>query len=242
MPIIEKKHRGQGCVEMEKTITIIGHIENDFKEKFGIPRQSGKAKHTLSRIVFHPPYCAVEAFQELDGFSHLWLLFDFSQAKTDGFSPTVRPPRLGGNARVGVFASRSPFRPSSIGLSLVKIEKIERNTNGVSLLVSGADLLDGTPIFDVKPYLPYADYAENAVGGYADAHANDRLEVIFPPALLQKLPPEKQAGVLECLAEDPRPSYQDDPLREYGMRYGAYNVRFRVENGVLTVFAVDEIA
>ena len=226
---------------MEKTLTIIGHIENDFKEKFGIPRQSGKAKHTLSRIVFHPPYCAVEAFQELDGFSHLWLLFDFSRAKTDGFSPTVRPPRLGGNTRVGVFASRSPFRPSPIGLSLVKIEAIERSANGVSLLVSGADLLDGTPIFDVKPYLPYADCAENAAGGYADAHANDCVEVIFPPHLLGLLPKEKQAGVMECLAEDPRPSYQDDALREYGMRYGGYNIRFRVENGVLTVFAVDKV-
>ena len=225
---------------MEEQIVIIGHIENDFKEKFGIPRQSGKAKHTLSRIVFHPPYCAAEAFQELDGFSHLWLLFSFSKAKTDGFSPTVRPPRLGGNRRVGVFASRSPFRPSSIGLSLVKIEAIERTASGVSLIVSGADLLDGTPIFDVKPYLPYADCAPNAVGGYADEHVHDGVEVVFPPHLLAKLPPEKQAGVLECLADDPRPSYQDDPSREYGMRYGAYNLRFRVEEGVLTVFAVDE--
>lgn len=226
---------------MEKRISPIGHIENDFKEKFGIPRQSGRAKHTLSRIVFDPPYCTPEAFKELDGFSHLWLLFDFSQAKTDGFSPTVRPPRLGGNRRVGVFASRSPFRPCGIGLSLVKLERIEQTDSGVCLIVSGADLLDRTPIFDVKPYLPHADCVVDAVGGYADEHANDRVLVECPPHLLDVLAPEKRDGLLECLAEDPRPSYHDDPSREYGMCYADVNVRFFVQEGVLTVVAIEKI-
>ena len=228
---------------MEKTatkiITPIGHIENDFQEKFGIPRQSGRAKHVLSRIVFEPPFCTAEAFKSIEGFSHLWLIFDFSKAQTDEFSPTVRPPRLGGNTRVGVFASRSPFRPNGIGLSLVKLERVENQNGKIALIVSGADLLNGTPIFDVKPYLPHADCVSNAAGGYADAHANDGVRVVFPPELLERISPEKRDGLLECLAEDPRPSYQDDPTREYGMRFACYNVRFRVENGVLTVFAVE---
>ena len=223
-----------------KTITPIGYIENDFEEKFGIPRQSGRARHVLSRVVFQPPFCVAEAFKEIVGFSHLWLLFDFSKAQADGFSPTVRPPKLGGNQRVGVFASRSPFRPNGIGLSLVKLERIEEIDGKISLIVSGADLLNGTPIFDVKPYLPHTDCVLDAVGGYADEHVNDGVTVIFPPELLKKIPPEKREGILECLAEDPRPSYQDDPSREYGMRYGGFNVRFRVEKDVLTVFCVEE--
>ncbi|MBQ8374020.1 MAG: tRNA (N6-threonylcarbamoyladenosine(37)-N6)-methyltransferase TrmO [Clostridia bacterium] len=223
----------------EKIIRPIGHIQNDFKEKFGIPRQSGKAAHLLSRVVFYPPYNEKEAFRALEGFSHLWLLFDFSKAQTDGFSPTVRPPRLGGNARVGVFASRSPFRPNGLGLSVVKLERVEFCDQGAALIVSGADLLDGTPIFDVKPYLPHADCIETAVGGYADAHADDCLQVDFPPSLLEKIPHEKRAGLIECLSQDPRPSYQDDPLREYGMRFADFNIRFRVREQTLFVIAVD---
>lgn len=224
--------------DMKKSVNAIGYIENDFKEKFGIPRQSGKANGIVSRIHFYPPYNAEEAFKALDGFSHIWLLFDFSEAKTDEFHATVRPPRLGGNTRVGVFASRSPFRPNGIGLSVVKLLSVEKTAQGVCLLVAGADLLNGTPILDVKPYLPHADCIVDAVGGYADGVAEKRLTVLFSPKATAALPPEKQSGLADCLAEDPRPSYQDEPDRIYGMTYGNYNVKFRVENGVLTVLEI----
>lgn len=222
----------------ELLITPIAYIENDFKEKFGIPRQSGRAPAVHSKIVFLPEYSDADAFRALDGFSHLWLIFDFSKAHTARFSPTVRPPRLGGNERVGVFASRSPFRPNPLGLSVVRLEKIELENGKAVLTVSGADLLDGTPIFDVKPYLPFADAVENATSGYAGRTENYRLQVDFPMHLLEKIPLEKQEGLIECLADDPRPSYQDDPARIYGMRFGEFNVRFRVENGVLYVVEI----
>ena len=220
---------------MNKTIQAIGYIENDFKEKFGIPRQSGKAEGVISRIHFHPPYNTEDAFKELEGFSHLWLLFDFSKAKTEEFHATVRPPRLGGNRRVGVFASRSPFRPNGIGLSVVKLVSVEKTEQGICLVVGGADLLDETPIFDVKPYLPHADCIAGAVGGYSDAVSEKKLAVVFPDHLKAKLPQEKLQGLIDCLAEDPRPSYQDEPERIYGMAYGDYNVKFSVADGVLTV-------
>ena len=226
---------------MEKQVHSIGYIENDFTEKFGIPRQSGKADGVVSRIHFHPPYQTEDAFKAIDGFSHLWLLFDFSAAKTDEFHATVRPPRLGGNTRVGVFASRSPFRPNGIGLSVVKLLKVEKTAQGICLVVGGADLLNGTPILDVKPYLPHADCILNAVGGYADGVADKRLTVVFEDGAKEKIPAEKLAGLIDCLAEDPRPSYQDEPDRVYGMSFGGYEIKFRVAQATLTVVNVEKI-
>lgn len=216
----------------------IGVIRNDFKEKFGVPRQSGRAD-LPAKIYFYPPYDCEEAFRGIEEFSHLWLIFDFSKAHRDEFSPTVRPPRLGGNKRVGVFASRSPFRPNPIGLSCVKLLGVERTEQGgIVLNVSGADLLDGTPILDIKPYIPYADCQPTAKGSYADEHKEDNLAVCFPDEFLRQIPTEKRAGLIECLADDPRPSYQDDPTRVYGMRFGEFNVKFQVKNGKLTVTGV----
>ena len=221
---------------MKREIQPVAYIRTDFKEKFGIPRQSGRAPSLTAEIVFLPPYQTPDALRGLDGFSHIWLLFDFSQARHDGFCATVRPPRLGGNARVGVFASRSPFRPNSIGLSCVKLLGIKRTEkDGDILLVSGADLLDGTPIYDIKPYLPHADCIQDATGGYADDKAGYKLQVDCPQALLEKIPFNKRNGLIECLADDPRPSYQDDPTRAYGMRFGEWNIRFTVEKEVLRV-------
>lgn len=218
----------------------IGYISSDFKEKFGIPRQSGRAR-TVSRLIFYPEFRSPEALRGLEEFSHVWLIFDFSKAHRDGFSPTVRPPRLGGNIRKGVFATRSPFRPNSIGLSAVKLLKIERTeTQGDVLILKGADLLDGTPIFDVKPYLPHSDCILEASGSFSDAAAYYALNVDFPNEFLQKIPPEKRAGLTDCLQDDPRPSYQDDE-REYGMKFDKFNVRFRVIGDTLTVIGVDEL-
>ena len=218
-----------------KEIQPIAYIHNDFKEKFGIPRQSGRAEHVLSRVVFEKEYRVDDALRGIDGFSHLWLIFGFSKAETAEFSPTVRPPRLGGNVRVGVFASRSPYRPNGLGLSCVKLLGVD---NG-DLIVAGADLLDGTPVYDVKPYLPHADCIPQATGGYAAPHEHHRLQVTFLGGVLEKIPAEKQAGLIECLADDPRPSYQDDPTREYGMRFGDFNVKFTVNGDELRVTAVE---
>lgn len=217
----------------------IGYIRSDFKEKFGVPRQSGRAPSLTASVEFYPEYAVEDAFREIEGFSHLWLLFDFSATRDKGWNATVRPPRLGGNQRVGVFASRSPFRPNHIGLSCVKLERVEKTAKGVRLLVSGADLIDGTPILDVKPYLPFADCIQSAVGGYAEAKQAYSLQVNFPENLLAKIPAEKRAGIIECLADDPRPSYQDDE-RIYGMAFGDYQIKFTVSNGVLTVTHVQE--
>ena len=216
----------------------IAHIHTDFKEKFGIPRQSGRASSLTSEIVFEPEYRNAEALREIEGFSHLWLLFDFSLAHKESWSATVRPPRLGGNKRVGVFASRSPFRPNPIGLSLVKLVKVADSEQGKTLIVAGADLLDGTPILDIKPYLPFADYAENATAGYAGEHQYDSVEVVFPDDLLDKIPEEKRVGLLDCLREDPRPSYQEDG-RTYGMKFADFEIKFTVNNGILTVINVE---
>ena len=222
-------------MKKEITITPVAYVRNDFKEKFGIPRQSGRAPSVRSTICFERDFQDEAFFREIEGFSHLWLIFDFSATREQGYTPTVRPPRLGGNRRVGVFASRSPFRPNHLGLSVVKLEEVRREKAGVTLVVSGADLLDGTPVFDVKPYLPFADSVLGARGGYADEHKNERLEVEFPSELLEKIPQEKREGLIECLADDPRPSYQDDPDRVYGMRFGNAEIRFRVIGNRLTV-------
>lgn len=227
-------------METSVLITPIGYIQTDFAEKFGVPRQSGRAPSVLARIVFNPDFQSEDFFRNIEEFSHLWLLFDFSLTRQAGYSPTVRPPRLGGNKRVGVFASRSPFRPNHIGLSCVKLEKVLKNEKGnVSLLVSGADMVDGTPIFDVKPYVPPADCIPNAKGGYADKHTAHKLKVNFPPTLLKEFPEEKRAGLIESLADDPRPSYQQDGAREYGMIFANRNVKFTVYGDVLTVINVE---
>ncbi len=225
---------------MEKlTMEPIGYIHSDFKEKFGIPRQSGRAPSLTAEVVFCPKYRNSEALRGIEGFSHLWLIFDFSKAHKTEWSATVRPPRLGGNTRVGVFASRSPFRPNPIGLSCVKLIGVEHRENeGDVLMVAGADLLDGTPILDVKPYLPFADCQPNATAGYAAEGENHRLLVQFPEQLLALVPKDKQQGLQECLADDPRPSYQDEPDRIYGMAFGDFDILFKVQKDSLSVVEV----
>lgn len=222
------------------TMDIIAHIHNDFQEKFGIPRQSGVVGTALSEIVFEPAYRSAEALRGLEGFSHIWLIWAFSASVGKGWSPTVRPPRLGGNARVGVFASRSPFRPNPLGLSAVKLEDIVlQSPEGPLLRVSGADLLHGTPIFDIKPYLPYADCIPQATGGFAGAKPEPRLEVSATPEVLQRLSADKWATLREVLALDPRPPYQDDSERVYGLAFAGRNVRFRVSGSTLEVLSID---
>ncbi len=219
---------------------IIGHIETDFKEKFGIPRQSGLVKDSKGRILFEKEYNVPEAFRGLEDFSHIWVLWQFSEAVREDWSPTVRPPLLGGNKRMGVFATRSPFRPNSIGLSTLKLDRLELSASeGVILHVSGADLLDGTPIYDIKPYLPYADSIPDAVGGFTESLEARRLEVDFPSALLENVRVDKREALKAVLAADPRPSYQGDPEREYGMRFAEYEVKFRVEGKVLKVISIE---
>lgn len=220
---------------------IIARIHNDFKEKFGIPRQSGLSGELLSRIVFEPEYRSPEALRGIDGFSHLWLIWEFSDSKRDDWSPTVRPPRLGGNKRVGVFATRSPFRPNPIGLSSVKLEAIEQTASeGTVLVVSGADLLDGTPIYDIKPYITYSDSHPDAISGFAEEVRDYHLNVVFCKELLSKVHISKQNALIKVLEQDPRPSYQNDPDREYGMRFSDYEIFFKVTDGTLTVTRVEE--
>ncbi|MBQ2888598.1 MAG: tRNA (N6-threonylcarbamoyladenosine(37)-N6)-methyltransferase TrmO [Firmicutes bacterium] len=220
-------------------LTVLAHIYNDYQAKFGVPRQSGLVDEVISTIVFEPEFRREEAFRGLEGFSHLWLLWHFSESHKDGWSATVRPPRLGGNRRVGVFASRSPFRPNPIGLSCVRLVEIKQDKAlGPVLLVSGADLLNGTPIFDVKPYVPYADAHPEALGGFAVPHDGHLLAVDFAPALLASIPEDKQEALLAVLAQDPRPSYQNDAERVYGLSFGGFDVRFTVADDKLTVVQV----
>lgn len=220
---------------------IIARIRSDFPEKFGIPRQSGLVPQTRSRILFEEPYRNPDALRGIEGYSHLWLLWSFSEAKCERFSPTVRPPRLGGNTRVGVFATRSPYRPNGIGLSSVSLVDVQLHTpDGPVLTVGGADLMDGTPILDIKPYLPYVDCHPEATGGFAEERAGYALHVVFPEALEAKIPPEKREAIYGVLAGDPRPSYQHDPGRVYGVAFSRYNVKFTVEGETLTVRAVEE--
>lgn len=218
----------------------IARIHTDFPTKFGIPRQSGIIASLQATIVFEPEYRNPDAVRGLEDFSHIWLLWQFSEAVRDEWSPTVRPPRLGGNVRKGVFATRSPFRPNPIGLSSVKLESVEIDPKlGPVLHVSGADLMDGTPIYDIKPYIAYTDSHPEAVSGFATTPAEFLLEVNFPESLLQKVPESQRKSLTDVLAHDPRPQYQDDPDRVYGMAFGGMEVKFKVEERLLTVVEVN---
>ena len=211
----------------------IGHMVSDFSEKFGIPRQSGLVEELESLVVFEPEWRDENALRGIEGFSHVWLIWEFSQARREGWSPTVRPPRLGGNQRMGVFATRSPFRPNPLGLSCVRLLGVERHPGyGTVLRVGGADLLDGTPIYDVKPYLPQADCHPEALGGFAESTPWHGLEVEMPPELLAKVPADKRRALLAVLAQDPRPSYQADPTRVYGMSFASLQIKFQVQDGI----------
>lgn len=219
----------------------VAYIHTDFKEKFGIPRQSGRVPQLLGRIVFEKEFADANALRGIEGFSHLWLIFDFEKARKDTVSLTVRPPRLGGNKRVGVFASRSPYRPNHLGLSVVKLERVEHDKKcGPVLIVSGVDILDNTPIYDIKPYLPYADCINDAFGGYSEETYRYRLNVDFPSGLLNKIPKEKQEAVLGCLKEDPRPSYHEDG-RAYSMAFSDFDIHFKVEDKNLFVIGVENL-
>ena len=217
----------------------IARIHTDFPTKFGIPRQSGIIESLQGRIVFEPEYRNAEAVRGLEEFSHIWILWEFSETVRDKWSSTVRPPRLGGNVRKGVFATRSPFRPNPIGLSSVKLESVEIDPKlGPVLHVSGADLMDGTPIYDIKPYIAYTDSHPDAVSGFASKPAEYLLEVVFPEALLQKVPECQRESLIAVLQHDPRPQYHDDPKRVYGMAFGGMEVKFKVEEGLLTVVGI----
>lgn len=218
---------------------IIARIETDFPEKFGIPRQSGLVEELKGTIVFEPEYRNAEALKGLEGYNYIWLLWQFEGVERDKWSVTVRPPRLGGNKHMGVFATRSPFRPNPIGLSSVKLIGIEPNTDrGPVLHVAGIDLRHNTPIYDIKPYLPYVDCHTDATGGFAHEVKDYELQVNFPEELLQKFPEEKQAAIIEVLKQDPRPSYHNDPTRRYGVSFAGYDVQFVVDGMVLSVLAV----
>ena len=219
----------------------VAHIRSDFPTKFGVPRQAGLVEELRAAVVFAPPYQVPEALRGIEGFSHLWLIWEFSQNRREGWSPTVRPPRLGGNQRLGVFATRSPFRPNPIGLSCVRLEKVELDTpEGPVLHISGADLVDGTPIFDIKPYIPCADCHPEAAGGFAGAAPERALTVDIPPLLLERVPPDRREALTGVLAQDPRPSYQDDPERVYGFGFAGLEVRFRVDGKTLTVVDITQ--
>ena len=225
---------------MEETCVLrpIAHVHSEFPGKFGIPRQSGVVPELRSELIFTPEFRNPDALRGIEGFDRLWLIWEFSANRRASWSPTVRPPRLGGNTRLGVFATRSPFRPNPIGLSCVRLEDITfSDARGPVLHVAGADLMDGTPIYDIKPYLPYADAHPEALGGFAPS-PKETIEVKSPPELLQKLPEGQREALLGVLAQDPRPQYQNDPERVYGMSFGGWDVKFRVKDGVLTVLSL----
>lgn len=221
----------------------IAHIHTDFPTKFGIPRQSGLIEALKGEICFTPKYRDASALRGLEGYSHIWLIWKFSEAVIDKWSPTVKPPRLGGNRRMGVFATRSPFRPNPLGLSCVRLEGIDYGgTNGPILRVAGADLMDGTPIYDIKPYIPYADCRPEAIGGFSEDVKDYGLSVDFPPALLAQIPESKREAILCVLAQDPRPGYRhDDPTRSFGVEFANFDVRFTVSEGVLHVHQVVQL-
>ena len=223
-------------------IQIIARMHSDFATKFGIPRQSGLVEELRSTIVFEPEYRNADALRGIEGFSHLWIIWQFSEAVRSDWSPTVRPPRLGGNTRIGVFATRSPFRPNHLGLSCVKLLGVEETEEfGTVIHVGGADLMDGTPIFDIKPYVPYADCHPEAAGGFTDTAGEYLLQVVFPEELLVILPADKRQAAVSVLSHDPRPSYQRNPDRMYGLTFAGYDIRFRVQEDVLTVTAVEKV-
>jgi len=223
-------------------LEIIARIHTDFPTKFGVPRQSGLVDSLQGRIVFEPPYRNPDALRGIEGFSHIWLIWQFSEAVRTGWTATVRPPRLGGNTRMGVFATRSPFRPNPIGLSSVRLVRVDMDTpDGPVLIVAGADLMDGTPIYDIKPYLPFADAHPEAAGGFADPVREDTLTAVIPEELMKKIPEEKRAGLMGILKGDPRPSYHHDPDRIYGFPFAGFEIRFRVEDTVLTVCQIEEV-
>ena len=218
---------------------IIARMKSDFPDKFGIPRQSGLVPELRSTIVFEPNYRSPEALRGLEDFSHLWIIWQFSKAVRNDWSPTVRPPRLGGNTRLGVFATRSPFRPNEIGLSSVRILDTEQTEAfGTVIHVAGADLMDGTPIFDIKPYIPYSDCHPEATGGFTDTAGDFLLGVCIPDCLVKKVPPDKRDALLGVLSHDPRPSYQQDPDRTYGLSFAGMNIRFKVNDNTLTVIDI----
>ena len=238
-PVPAPQRRTGDGVTTDKRIVPIAHIRTDFPTKFGIPRQAGIADSLQGELVFEPEYRVDEALRGIEGFSHLWLIWGFSENEGKPWSPTVRPPRLGGNVRMGVFATRSPFRPNGLGLSCVRLLAVRKvsdtgSGDGTTLLVSGADLMDGTPIYDIKPYLPYADSVPDAVGGFAPDSGRE-LNVHFPEELLRQVPEAKREGLLSVLAHDPRPRYQADPGRTYGMAFAGLDIRFRVDGQNLLV-------
>ena len=224
------------------TMQVIARMRSDFSTKFGIPRQSGLVEQLRSTVVFEPEFRNADALRGIEDFSHLWILWQFSEAVRQGWSPTVRPPRLGGNTRMGVFATRSPFRPNNIGLSCVKLLGVEHTPDcGAVIHVAGADLMDGTPILDIKPYIPYADAQTEATGGFTD-HAGDfLLQVDFPHDLLKQLPADKQEAAMAVLSHDPRPSYQKNPDRVYGLSFAGFDIRFSVRDSILTVCDVQKL-
>ena len=223
-------------------LKVIARIHTDLPEKFGLPRQSGLIPELRGRIVFEPEYRSFDAVRGVEGYSHLWLIWQFSKAVRDTWSPLVRPPRLGGNEKMGVFATRSPFRPNAIGLSSVELEKVELDRElGPVLYVRGVDLMDGTPIFDIKPYLAYADSHPDAVGGWTDVVERKYLQVECREELLEKVHPAQHKALLAVLANDPRPRYQDDPQRIYGLTFACWNVKFRVDGETLFVTAVEPL-
>lgn len=223
-------------------ITPIARMKSDFSTKFGIPRQSGLVQELRSTIVFQPEFRNADALRGIEGFSHLWIIWQFSEAVRTEWSPTVRPPRLGGNTRMGVFATRSPFRPNNLGLSCVKLLGVEETAEfGTVIHVGGADLMDGTPIFDIKPYIPYADCQPDAIGGFTDTAGDFLLEVDFPVHLLSILPASKREAAVQVLSHDPRPSYQRKPGRIYGLIFAGFDIRFTVEENRLTVVAVERV-
>jgi tRNA-Thr(GGU) m(6)t(6)A37 methyltransferase TsaA len=221
---------------MDITVKPIARIKSDFPTKFGIPRQSGLVESLRATIVFEPEFRNPDALRGIEGFSHLWLIWQFSEAVRQDWSPTVRPPRLGGNTRMGVFATRSPFRPNNLGLSCVNLLSVEQTEDfGTVLVVGGADLMDGTPIFDIKPYIPYSDARPGALGGFTTGADSFLLEVDFPPHLLALLPENKRQAAIDVLSHDPRPSYQRTKERVYGLSFAGFDIRFQVDDNKLTV-------